>query len=161
MISVLLVDKMASFRYLPAKTYKLHHKYCLLYFMQKFHVHLFRIMGLQNQLWLCKKCLMEFCQLLSQIINHGISQSVLDEAIKTASNFFDLPNKYKQEFMSNDVARPVRYGTGLKDGYDVVQFWRIFLKHYAHPIEKWIEHWPSNPPDYRYAATILLSPYHL
>ncbi|KAI3911902.1 hypothetical protein MKW92_039638 [Papaver armeniacum] len=84
-----------------------------------------------------------------QIINHGISQSVLDEAITAASNFFELPNKYKQDFMSNDVAKPVRYGTGLKDGCDVVQFWRIFLKHYAHPLEKWIEYWPLNPPDYR------------
>ncbi|OVA07859.1 Non-heme dioxygenase N-terminal domain [Macleaya cordata] len=85
-----------------------------------------------------------------QIINHGISQSVLDEALKTASDFFNLPRKEKEVLMSNDVNKPVRHGTGLKDGLDAVQFRRVFLKHYAHPLKDWIESWPANPPNYRY-----------
>ena len=52
--------------------------------------------------------------------------------------------------MSNDVHKPVRYGTSLKDGVDKIQFWRVFLKHYAHPLEDWIDAWPTNPPTYRY-----------
>ncbi|KAF9591210.1 hypothetical protein IFM89_002865 [Coptis chinensis] len=86
---------------------------------------------------------------LFQIVNHGISQTVLDEALLAASEFFKLPNEHKAAFMSNDVNKPVRYGTGLKDGLDKIQFWRVFLKHYAHPQEEWIESWPSNPPKYR------------
>ncbi|PIA30929.1 hypothetical protein AQUCO_05300035v1 [Aquilegia coerulea] len=84
-----------------------------------------------------------------QVINHGICQKVLDEALHAESSFFDLPNEHKAPFMSNDVNKPVRYGTSLKDGLDRVQFWRVFLKHYAHPLEQWIESWPSKPTNYR------------
>ncbi|XP_076952537.1 flavanone 3-dioxygenase 3-like [Bidens hawaiensis] len=55
----------------------------------------------------------------------------------------------KAQFMSKDVHKPVRYGTSIKDGVDKIQFWRVFLKHYAHPLNEWIQQWPNNPPDYR------------
>ncbi|XP_076958949.1 flavanone 3-dioxygenase 3-like [Bidens hawaiensis] len=55
----------------------------------------------------------------------------------------------KSQFMSKDVHKPVRYGTSIKDGVDKIQFWRVFLKHYAHPLNDWIKQWPDNPPDYR------------
>nr|XP_043614348.1 flavanone 3-dioxygenase 3-like [Erigeron canadensis] len=84
-----------------------------------------------------------------QIINHGISQKVLDDALGTAFGFFNLPTTEKTRYMSNDVHKPVRYGTSLKDGVDKTQFWRIFLKHYAHPLNDWIQQWPDKPSDYR------------
>ncbi|KAK8586573.1 hypothetical protein V6N13_010162 [Hibiscus sabdariffa] len=84
-----------------------------------------------------------------QVVNHGICQSVLDEALSVASGFFDLPARGKLKFKSSDVYKPVRYATSLKDGVDKVQFWRVFLKHYAHPLEAWIDSWPDNPPRYR------------
>ncbi|KAK8583744.1 hypothetical protein V6N12_068003 [Hibiscus sabdariffa] len=84
-----------------------------------------------------------------QVVNHGICQSVLDEALSAASGFFDLPAREKLKFKSSDVYKPVRYATSLKDGVDKVQFWRVFLKHYAHPLEAWIDSWPGNPPRYR------------
>ncbi|KAK6131829.1 hypothetical protein DH2020_034425 [Rehmannia glutinosa] len=89
------------------------------------------------------------CNGLFQVVNHGIPQSVLDGALSTASDFFNLPAQDKAKFMSNDVHNPVRYGTSLKDGVDKVQFWRIFLKQYAHPLQDWIVLWPDTPPDYR------------
>jgi len=66
-----------------------------------------------------------------------------------ASDFFKLPTEEKVKFMSNDVKKPVRYGTSLKDGDDKFQLWRVFLKHYAHPLSDWIHLWPKNPPLYR------------
>ncbi|KAI3471023.1 hypothetical protein Pfo_027686 [Paulownia fortunei] len=84
-----------------------------------------------------------------QVINHGISQPILDGALAAASGFFNLPTQDKAKFMSNDVHKPVRYGTSLKDGVDKVQFWRVFLKHYAHPLKDWIGLWPDSPLDYR------------
>nr|KYP49749.1 Protein SRG1 [Cajanus cajan] len=84
-----------------------------------------------------------------QVVNHGVGESVLDEALFVASKFFDLPTKEKVKLMSNDVHKPVRYGTSLKDGIDKVKFWRVFLKHYAHPLKDWIHMWPENPQDYR------------
>ncbi|GKD62992.1 isopenicillin N synthase, partial [Tanacetum coccineum] len=59
-----------------------------------------------------------------QIVNHGIPQKVLDEALATAFEFFDLPTSEKAKYMSNDVHKPVRYGTSIKDGADKIQFWR-------------------------------------
>ncbi|KAK7393158.1 hypothetical protein VNO78_21640 [Psophocarpus tetragonolobus] len=61
-----------------------------------------------------------------QVVNHGVSESVLAETLFEASNFFDLPTKEKLKLMSNDVHKPVRYGTSLKDGIHKVQFWRVF-----------------------------------
>ncbi|KAH7855422.1 hypothetical protein Vadar_024657 [Vaccinium darrowii] len=84
-----------------------------------------------------------------QIINHGIDQFVLDGALSSAFDFFNLPPQEKAKFMSNDVHKPVRSGTSLKDGVDKIQFWRVFLKHYAHPLEDWVKSWPENPPTYR------------
>ncbi|KAE8735015.1 putative Blue copper protein precursor [Hibiscus syriacus] len=84
-----------------------------------------------------------------QVVNHGICQSILDEALAAAVGFFDLPAREKLKFKSSDVYKPVRYSTSLKDGVDKVQFWRIFLKHYAHPLDAWIDSWPDNPPHYR------------
>ncbi|XP_074369595.1 flavanone 3-dioxygenase 3 [Apium graveolens] len=84
-----------------------------------------------------------------QITNHGIAQSVLDAALETAFNFFKMPTKEKMKYMSNDVHKSVRYGTSLKDGLDKLQYWRVFLKHYAHPLHQWIQQWPINPPEYR------------
>lgn len=85
-----------------------------------------------------------------QIVNHGICQSILDQALSAAFDFFHLPTGDKMKFMSNDVHKPVRYGTSIKDGVDKIQFWRVFLKHYAHPLDAWIDSWPDHPPKYRY-----------
>jgi len=85
-----------------------------------------------------------------QVVNHGVSESVLEEALSVASKFFDLPTKEKVNLMSKDVYKPVRYCTSIKDGVDKVQFWRVFLKHYANPLKDWIHMWPENPSDYRY-----------
>ena len=74
-----------------------------------------------------------------------------------ASEFFELPGSEKAKFMCNDVHKPVRYGTSFKDGVDEFQFWRVFLKHYAHPLDKWINSWPNNPPNYRYVHIYFLS----
>ncbi|KAK7279061.1 hypothetical protein RJT34_24105 [Clitoria ternatea] len=84
-----------------------------------------------------------------QIVNHGVSGSVLDGALSVASKFFDMPTNERMKLKSNDVHKPVRYGTSLKDGIDEVKFWRVFLKHYAYPLKDWIHMWPQNPHDYR------------
>ncbi|XP_021714029.1 flavanone 3-dioxygenase 3-like [Chenopodium quinoa] len=83
------------------------------------------------------------------VVNHGIDQSILDKALGAADEFFHLPADEKLKFMSKDVHKPVRYGTSLKDGVDKIQFWRVFLKHYANPLNDWVQSWPENPPAYR------------
>ncbi|CAN6172131.1 unnamed protein product [Urochloa humidicola] len=80
------------------------------------------------------------------VINHGISQSVMDCAVKAASDFFELPSEVKEEFSSEDIRQPVRYDTSSKDS---ISMSRAFLKHYAHPLRDWIQYWPHQPPIYR------------
>ncbi|KAA0044683.1 protein DOWNY MILDEW RESISTANCE 6 [Cucumis melo var. makuwa] len=84
-----------------------------------------------------------------QIINHGITETVMEEALSQANEFFNLPLTEKMKYKSDDVCKAVRYGTSLKDGIDKIKFWRVFLKHYAHPLEDWIDSWPTNPRNYR------------
>ncbi|KAL5795061.1 hypothetical protein ACOSP7_003655 [Xanthoceras sorbifolium] len=59
-----------------------------------------------------------------QVINHGIPLSIMKEAIATATEFFNLP--IEEKLLLED-----------------------FIKHYSHPISKWIHLWPLNPPDYK------------
>ncbi|KAL5862371.1 hypothetical protein ACOSQ4_003667 [Xanthoceras sorbifolium] len=84
-----------------------------------------------------------------QVINHGIPLSIMKEAIATATEFFNLPIEEKLLLESDNVYDPVRYGTSLNHTTDKVHFWRDFIKHYSHPISKWIHLWPLNPPDYK------------
>ncbi|XP_047327973.1 flavanone 3-dioxygenase 3 [Impatiens glandulifera] len=83
-----------------------------------------------------------------QIINHGIEQSTMDEAISMGTKFFELPNHEKEKLMSSNVHKPVRYCTSIMAEIDKVRFWRVFLKHYAHPLQEWLGLWPNNPPEY-------------
>ncbi|KAF8048987.1 hypothetical protein N665_2336s0006 [Sinapis alba] len=84
-----------------------------------------------------------------QVINHGIPQSVVREALDAATQFFDLPVEEKMLLVSSNVHKPVRYGTSLNHSTDRVHYWRDFIKHYSHPLSKWINMWPSNPPCYK------------
>ncbi|XP_076927596.1 flavanone 3-dioxygenase 3-like [Bidens hawaiensis] len=84
-----------------------------------------------------------------QVINHGIPTSVMQDALDSAEEFFDLPSDEKMCFALTDVHKPVRYGTSMNHGMDKVFYWRDFIKHYANPISEWIHLWPSNPPTYR------------
>ncbi|KAK6925745.1 Isopenicillin N synthase-like, Fe(2+) 2OG dioxygenase domain [Dillenia turbinata] len=86
-----------------------------------------------------------------QIVNHRIPQEILDAVLSSAFKLFELSTEEKMKFSSNDVHKPVRYGTTLmlKDGVDRIPFWRSFFKHYSYPLNDWIQMWPTNPPDYR------------
>ncbi|KAJ3681804.1 hypothetical protein LUZ60_014377 [Juncus effusus] len=81
-----------------------------------------------------------------QIVNHGISRSVMNGALEAASAFFELHPDEKTKFASNDVKRPVRYEDGLKGSENKP---RLLLKHYANPLADWVHLWPPNPPYYR------------
>ncbi|KAL5551385.1 hypothetical protein UlMin_001561 [Ulmus minor] len=83
------------------------------------------------------------------IINHGITKRVIEDALGSASKFFELPMEEKNMFSADDVHKPVRFSAirSLDDNGDKLS--RDFLKLYAHPIQDWIGSWPSKPADYR------------
>lgn len=86
---------------------------------------------------------------LFQVINHGIPLSIMKDALDAATEFFNLPIEEKMLLVSDNVHEPVRYGTSVNHTRDKVYYWRDFIKHYSHPIAKWIHLWPSNPPNYK------------
>ncbi|KAM1143035.1 hypothetical protein ACFX2B_031603 [Malus domestica] len=84
----------------------------------------------------------------SQVVNHGISQGVIDDALGSLSNFFESAMEGKKIFLSDDVKKPVRFGTSRSNG-DAGKVSRDFIKLYANPIEDWIGLWPHDPTDFR------------
>ncbi|CAI9771586.1 unnamed protein product [Fraxinus pennsylvanica] len=83
------------------------------------------------------------------VINHGIPESVIEGALNVNSNFFDLPMAMKEELLSDDVQKPVRFGRAQVGCHENGVLSRDFLKLYAHPIDHFLNLWPSNPPNYR------------
>ncbi|KAL6651848.1 hypothetical protein ACP70R_010773 [Stipagrostis hirtigluma subsp. patula] len=86
------------------------------------------------------------CNGIQRVVNHGISKSVMEGALEAATEFFELPTHHKEAFASPNIRRPVRYDTSSRDGISKA---RSFLKHYANPLEDWIQYWPMRPSTYR------------
>lgn len=94
-----------------------------------------------------------------QVINHGISEDILHGALDAATAFFDLPVHDKSGLVSDDVTQPVRYSTISEVANGEVKIRRHVLKQYSHPLQTWIDKWPSKPLQYRekmakYAAEV-------
>ncbi|KAJ3692612.1 hypothetical protein LUZ60_011707 [Juncus effusus] len=91
-----------------------------------------------------------------QVVNHGVSKSIMNGALEAASEFFESSAESKAEFESHDITKPVRYNTSSNDG--IIKS-RYFLKHYAYPLDRWQQYWPLEPITYRekmgnYAAEV-------
>ncbi|KAJ0053181.1 hypothetical protein Pint_00088 [Pistacia integerrima] len=80
---------------------------------------------------------------------NGIPLSIMKDVLDAATEFFNLPIEEKMLLVSDNVHEPVRYGTSVNHTRDKVHYWRDFIKHYSHPIAKWIHLWPSMPPSYK------------
>jgi len=84
-----------------------------------------------------------------RVINHGVEESLLSDVMRVASEFFELPMEERQKFISEDMMKPVTYGTSFNYLRGQVVCWRDFLKHNCHPLDQMLPLWPSNPSDYR------------
>ncbi|KAL3497570.1 hypothetical protein ACH5RR_040302 [Cinchona calisaya] len=80
------------------------------------------------------------------VINHGLSETLIEEVLKVNANFFELPLVTKEGLISDDILKPVRFSTNQGGAQGI---FRDFLKLYAHPLEEFLNSWPNNPPDYR------------
>ncbi|CAA0816096.1 2-oxoglutarate (2OG) and Fe(II)-dependent oxygenase superfamily protein [Striga hermonthica] len=100
------------------------------------------------------KAISSACELWGffRIINHGIRESLLEEMLGVAQEFFDLSLDEKMKYASDDVLCPVRYGTSLNTSKKHNLHWRDYFRHYGHPFENSFHLWPLNPPHYRNVA---------
>ncbi|KAF3627904.1 hypothetical protein BC332_18854 [Capsicum chinense] len=90
-----------------------------------------------------------------QVINHGVSDDLMKEAMKVYKEFFSLPAEEKASYAkdaANNTARGAAtlYTSSAKH-YDSEEhrYWRDVLEHSANLDGKDKVTWPDNPPRYR------------
>ncbi|EXB75599.1 putative 2-oxoglutarate/Fe(II)-dependent dioxygenase [Morus notabilis] len=67
------------------------------------------------------------------LINHGVSQDLMDEVIKVSEDFFDLKEEDKRDYAGKTLFDPIRWGTSFNVSVDKTLFWRDYLKIHVHP----------------------------
>ncbi|GKV35437.1 hypothetical protein SLEP1_g43700 [Rubroshorea leprosula] len=78
------------------------------------------------------------------VINHGVSESLIEMMMDSCRQFFDLTEEEKKEFQGKHVLDPIRCGTSFNLSVDKVLFWRDYLKVFVHPEF----HSPNKPPNF-------------
>ncbi|KAJ3669363.1 hypothetical protein LUZ60_011313 [Juncus effusus] len=86
------------------------------------------------------------------VINHGIQKELIDGMLRVGKEFFHLPESDRNHLYSEEPWRPVRLCTGFNPTAKSVRMWRDALKLQCHPIEEYINQWPTNPSDLREVA---------
>lgn len=77
-----------------------------------------------------------------QVINHGIPENKVSDAMSVLKEFFDMPSKETH-------TKGWIYTNSTDYAKDGVHLWRENLKHPCHPIEDCIHLWPENPTRYQ------------
>ncbi|XP_024968711.1 hyoscyamine 6-dioxygenase-like [Cynara cardunculus var. scolymus] len=87
---------------------------------------------------------------LFQVINHGISEDLIKDAMEIVKEFFNMPNEDKASLYSLDPQKSCRLYTSSFDYVgETVHRWRDVLKHICDPVEGWVDSWPQKPSKYR------------
>ncbi|KAL3517691.1 hypothetical protein ACH5RR_020280 [Cinchona calisaya] len=85
-----------------------------------------------------------------QVINHGVSENLMEDTISVFQEFFGMPAEYKASFYSNDINQSCRiYSSTLNYHKEDFHYWRDNFTHRCHPLEDHIQSWPEKPPRYR------------
>jgi len=89
----------------------------------------------------------------SQIINHGVHETVIQRMLEVAREFFTMPTEYRTHLYSEDPSRVVRLSTSFNIQKEDVFNWRDYLRHHCYPLEDYIDYWPTKPSAYREVAS--------
>ncbi|KAI3773004.1 hypothetical protein L6452_04200 [Arctium lappa] len=82
-----------------------------------------------------------------QVMNHGVPEKTMNDAMNVMKEFFDMPWKDESGIVPNSKNWVyVKSSNFAKDG---VHLWRDNLKHPCYPLQKCIPLWPNNPPTYQ------------
>ncbi|CAL5436626.1 unnamed protein product [Camellia sinensis] len=85
-----------------------------------------------------------------QVINHGVSEELMDDTMSLFKEFFDMPVEDKAAYYSEDKSKSFRlYTSGQNYLKDKVNYWKDSMKHSCHPLEDHIQSWPEKPARYR------------
>ncbi|KAI4346120.1 hypothetical protein L6164_013199 [Bauhinia variegata] len=67
------------------------------------------------------------------VINHGISENLMESVLAATRQFFEMTDEEKQQFSDKGVLCPIRHGTSMNTKAEDVHFWRDYLKVFTHP----------------------------
>ncbi|BAT95338.1 Protein DOWNY MILDEW RESISTANCE 6 [Vigna angularis] len=85
-----------------------------------------------------------------QVINHGISENVMNEARSVFKELFEMPAEEKQKLCSDDPSKTCKmFTSSVNYATEKVHLWRDNFRHPCHPLEQWQHLWPENPTRYR------------
>ncbi|XP_040931946.1 hyoscyamine 6-dioxygenase [Gossypium hirsutum] len=94
----------------------------------------------------------------SNVINHGVSENLVNDTMNVFKEFFELPAEDKAGIYSEDLKRPCRlYTSSPNFNSEKVHLWRDNLRHPCHPLEDCVKIWPQKPTRYRKKNRIKLS----
>ncbi|KAM7523099.1 hypothetical protein LguiA_013001 [Lonicera macranthoides] len=85
-----------------------------------------------------------------QVINHGISEEMMSEAISLNKEFFVMPAEEKAGFYCEDFYHNIRlYTSGYNYYAEDVHYWKDTLKLPCNLLESHLHSWPHRPHRYR------------
>ncbi|XP_020205014.1 protein DOWNY MILDEW RESISTANCE 6 [Cajanus cajan] len=85
-----------------------------------------------------------------QVINHGVSNELMDDTLNIIKEFHAMPAEEKLRESSRDPNGSCRLYTSREiNNKDVIQFWRDTLRHFCPPSEEFMEFLPQKPSKYR------------
>jgi len=87
------------------------------------------------------------------VINHGVSEELVDETMNLFKEFFNMPTEDKAIYYLEDGSKAFRLCTSsLNYRKDGINTWKDSVKHDCHPLEDNIQSWPERPGRYRLSA---------
>ncbi|KAH9321471.1 hypothetical protein KI387_016110 [Taxus chinensis] len=88
---------------------------------------------------------------LFQIVNHGISEELIQRLQGVGKEFFEIPQEEKERYANNAAAGVLEgYGTKLAHNIDGKLEWIDYFLHMLWPPSKRdFKTWPNHPPTYR------------
>ncbi|GFZ13523.1 2-oxoglutarate (2OG) and Fe(II)-dependent oxygenase superfamily protein [Actinidia rufa] len=85
-----------------------------------------------------------------QVINHGVSEELMEDTMSLFKEFFDMPAEELAEYCSEDRTKSFRlYTSGMNHKKDDVNLWKDWVSHLCHPLEDYVQSWPEKPVRYR------------
>ncbi|KAK9684935.1 hypothetical protein RND81_10G243900 [Saponaria officinalis] len=87
-----------------------------------------------------------------QVINHGISRELMDDANQMFKELHKLPQEEvdkinKEQDQNNPVCQ--MYTSSVNYNREQVHYWRNVLRQCCHPLEECVQFWPKKPEKYR------------
>ncbi|XP_059664397.1 hyoscyamine 6-dioxygenase-like [Cornus florida] len=85
-----------------------------------------------------------------QVINHGVSGSLMQDAKSVLKEFFDMPDEVKSSVFTPDASKKCRlYSSSAIYLNEEILYWRDNLTHPCHPLEDCVQLMPGKPTRYR------------